>query len=134
MSKQTWRDTYYPTPAYLHGKHDDPDSKEAAVAAIRHSLRKWEGLRPDVLKAHGTTRLELHMTGGDRCSLCYLATARRRVAVLSLGSDICAYCPLTQAGQPPCDEPESAYREQQDTHDPQPMIAALRAALEHHTR
>lgn len=66
MSYETWREEYYPVPAC-----DVP--KEQAVA---HSLRKWEGLRPEALAKHGI-KLYAQNVGGmlsiasGSCALCH---------------------------------------------------------------
>lgn len=133
MTLASWKSAYYPVPA---GAVEVKDS-------TAHSLRKWEGLRPAVLKEHGlrvdagclretgTTRylgagfLEL---GSRSCALCH--------HFFNHGPEVedgreCSKCPLARSrGGVPCEgrtlgervAPWVAFWRDQD---PEPMIAAL---------
>jgi hypothetical protein len=110
MSLESWKAEYYPVPA-------DQCPPEQAV---EHSLRKWIGLRRENLERHGMRAMSEDITdaqtsewfriGASTCSLCETHT-------------ICRGCPLL-AGQ--CVDGMNAWW---DDHDPEPMIAALEAAL-----
>lgn len=132
MGAKEWLATYYPTPA-------DKVQHEEALA---HSLRKWEGLRPEVLEAHGLYSdgwsvfergggLRPVIRGGSSsCALCERFYNHRD------RETPCAACPLAIArGGVPCDErmddetsaPWGRYTVDKD---PEPMIGWLRVALE----
>jgi len=49
VSLETWKEEYYPVPASAVSRED----------ALDHSIRKWEGLRPENLKRHGLRRAEI---------------------------------------------------------------------------
>lgn len=99
MSWATWKAEYYPVPAH----------KVPAKDALAHSIRKWEGLRPEVLSRHGlwaysgmvreckderVVRLEVD---SDSCALCWHFFN-------DSAFDTCAECPLAQVrGGVPCD-------------------------------
>lgn len=51
MSLQTWKEKYYPEDAAKFNTL--PLSKENIAAALKHSIRKWIGLRPANRKRHG---------------------------------------------------------------------------------
>lgn len=121
MTKKTaldWLDTYYPVPA-------DQCPKEDAVA---HSLRKFEGLRPEALKEHGLRLLQgcvfddndnlIITLGRSSCALCasYFTSPR------------CSGCPLSLA-EKECEVDENPYTEMIDRDDPEPMIAAMKEIL-----
>jgi len=75
MTLASWKSVYYPVPA---GAVEVKDS-------TAHSLRKWEGLRPAVLKEHGLRV--------DACCLREIGTTRYPGAgLLELGSISCALC------------------------------------------
>lgn len=123
MSIATWKEEFYPVDA----------SKCPQDEAVAHSLRKWKGLRPDALRAHGlAANYSLRDAGGatfpvdvDTCALCKAHTD-------------CDTCPLYKVrGGRPCDmatesEEEngqpSPFEAWQEKSNPEPMIAALEAA------
>lgn len=94
MSLATWKAEFYPKPA---------DSKEAEAAPVAHSLRKWEGLKPNNLAKHDVrvsdrgvydNNLRGFRVASDSCALC--------VKFLR-GSD-CGVCPLYEVrGNISCD-------------------------------
>jgi hypothetical protein len=137
MSLDTWKDEFYPQEAF----------SVPEVHAVRHSLQKWYGLRPDALLRH---RVELDSCGdvsdlitdrhlsirGDSCALCHHYNIR-------YGS--CKACPLALVREGvPCDEawgdenedsPEpgdklSPWFEWRRRGNPEPMILWLERALE----
>lgn len=94
MSLQSWKEEFYPVEAQYA-------SPEEAVA---HSLRKWEGLRPENLQKHGLVQNGKHLEevdsedeeyfiSGDSCALCH-----------HYAEDECNCCPLFKArGDVACD-------------------------------
>lgn len=101
MSLVTWKQQYYPRPANRVGKR----------SALAHSLRKWEGLTKEALRAHGLMTTELgdvtESAGyGEKyfnvdsasCALCVHYLQEDQL-------DYCTSCPLAQArGGVRCDE------------------------------
>jgi hypothetical protein len=113
MSVATWLRKFYPSaPPVLMPK----------IAAIKHSLRKWIGLRPANLKAHGLAGPPIRIHG-TTCSLC--------CRYYDSGELSCAACPLYVAlGNHRCDEYKSSpYRIYHQHDDPEPMIKALKKTL-----
>ncbi len=125
-----WLARYYPTPAAEVAEDD----------AILHSLRKWRGLRAEVLAVHGITtsgrRLYDACTGArvlpleaTSCALCvhYMETEDED----GHPERLCTRCPLTFVRGTPCDDavdeqpPWFAWTED---NDPEPMIALLEDA------
>ena len=124
---EMWLRRYYQTPA------DKVPKKEA----IRHSLRKWRGLR--VIEDYGldvssgslfskdTKELVLEV-GSDTCALCvhYFDGSKE---------NMCQKCPLAKVrGGIPCDglrlgEHNHPFSLWGIKHDPEPMIKWLRQAL-----
>ncbi len=132
MSWETWKALYYPVEA---------DEVKGRIETTQHSLRKWEGLRPDVLKEHGlelcrgqlnewisetavSTRLWI---SGDSCALCKQFDGA--------GEGDCEQCPLAMVREGvTCvrsmrQEESSPYAHFMDNKDPEPMIQWLQAAL-----
>lgn len=120
MSIQTWKYKYY--------SELDPVNPPKGRAAIEHSLKKWRGLRPEVLQEH-----ELCQDSADHryifeefesdpdgmwidCSSCALC--------LEFHSD-CERCPIEGA----CEEPDAEFVLWMDSGDPEPMIQRLEEAL-----
>lgn len=58
MSMQTWKAEFYPEAAgnYILPELDD-------LAAVRHSIKKWEGLQPDNMRGYA-----MHWSGGQSIS------------------------------------------------------------------
>jgi len=127
MSILTWKEEFYPVPA----------SKVSSEEAVQHSLRKWEGLRPENLRKH-----KVSITGGKvtddeavnltesvgidstSCALCFLHRD---------DSDYynpCNACPLMRTHGRPCDKArQSPWSMWVKVKDPEPMISFLREAL-----
>lgn len=135
MSLDTWKKEHYPVEA------NDESLKNNPLAATRHSLIKWYGLRERVLfkhglKVHGGTLFdpsseEQLKIDSDTCALCesYYHTSDDSRDIYR-----CVECPLAKqrkADHPtPCDlrlktESMSPYRMWDDNHNPEPMIDAL---------
>lgn len=137
MTLFTWIAEFYPEPADVPTNDAD---------RCRHSIRKWEGARKENLKRHGMVHRigyaklfsdELFSDGPsfwfgpDTCALCLVHMEEE---------DCNKSCPLLRAGFVPCgtspwlDESvtigSDPYEIWCDTGDPEPMIAALKKALE----
>lgn len=136
MSKDTWRAEFFPTDASTARNMTN-------LEAVRHSLRKWRGLTPDNLKAHG---LRVSANGSimdgpqsvlgiddTTCSLCVKHFA---VYGMLTAKERCRSCPLARARSGyPCDKTTrketdlmSPWRVWMVHEDPRPMIGALEKA------
>ena len=79
MSLESWKRQFYPR------------ERVGAIGAIEHSIRKWEGLRPENLKAHKLSKMigshditdELLMARGDEIHW---------TDSFNIDSDTCALC------------------------------------------
>lgn len=125
MSVETWKGEFYPTPA--DSPELDTDEKR-----ILHSLKKFEGTRPEALRKHGVGLRRNGWIMGDigdpmvfrfdgiSCALC----------IQHLKQD-CSGCPLEKQGDM-CDSEEEVdpFSIFFDTGDPEPMIGALNKSLE----
>lgn len=72
MSLEAWKEKYYPQEASATSKEE----------ALDHSIRKWEGLYPSILKEYGLVKcddsiyeieqpsINIHIDS-DTCALCY---------------------------------------------------------------
>ena len=122
MSLATWKKKYYPVEASKVSKRD----------ALAHSIRKWRGLYPSVLKRYGLERTDNYISemhghmmfiDEESCALC-----RHFI------DDTCMACPLAIArGGMPCDhmnarESRSPYGKWIDTGDSRMMLRWLRKA------
>jgi len=124
MSIKTWESEFYPTEARTVPK----DRR----AALEHSLRKWRGLRAEALARH-----EMGRAVGDICAVDGSGD------IFPVNSDTCALCvhwfgpykgcsdcPLAEElGHPCAGSDHWAFNFWGRTGDPEPMIAALEAAL-----
>ena len=123
-----WLDKYYPTPA------NEVDVKDAAA----HSLHKWRGCMPDVLKEYGL-KIQAHAVLNDKAVIIDNAYNTR---VLSLGESTCALChvhiqrtnckkcPLyIVTGNVTCGSDESIYNIAVDTDNIPLLVHALEAAV-----
>lgn len=120
MSLQTWRDKYYPETALVA-------SNKGNVHMLKHSIRKWWGLRKSALNSHGcyvenrylhdneTYGKALVPITGDTCSLC---------VAYHTGFN-CSGCPIKLSTKN-CTE---KYPDFFKTGSPYPMIRVLIAAL-----
>ena len=136
MSLKTWKQEFYPKPA----------SRVAKKNAIKASLLKWQGLRPENLVKHDMVVSHgfVHETeddekefwiGGEDCPLC----VHYNVPEECRSPERCGDCPLVIAetamsprGEP-CDywtaDRTPPYGRWSKHKDPEPMIALLEAAL-----
>lgn len=128
---EDWKQEYYPVPA-------GAVTREEAAA---HSLRKWEGLRPEVLREHGLYVRNAVLRYGEHQTLLSIDAFSCALCVhhaLQIDGDGCRSCPLFQVlGNRTCDGQEeeeypntAPYSIFANTDDPEPMIAALRLAVE----
>lgn len=117
----TWQEEHYPVEAeQLKNASDE--------ACTVHGLKKWKGARAKNLERYGMRYAERDIKGldyslrfsGESCALCQKYGRGR-------GGLGCPHCPIVKAGLPACDKPTSAW--QASRNDPEPMIAALEAAL-----
>lgn len=76
MSLRTWKKEFYPKPAHM--------AAHSTLAAVRHSLRKWRGLRPGNLARHDLAYHALRITE--------VPSAGKSAAFLPITSSSCALC------------------------------------------
>ena len=134
MSLASWMDEFYPVSA------NDASATKTELAALRHSLHKWKGLRRKNLEKHRLHKVygmamiqqgshEIMPIDSDSCALC------ERMFFMS---DDCRGCPLARSFQrrshkskthTPCNY-NHAYVKWCDTGNPEPMIRALERAIE----
>lgn len=120
MTLKTWKKEFYPKA---------PTKKMTTREAIEHSIKKWEGLRPENLEKHGmrisSHRIEDELDdldiNADSCALCK-----------KFYFDFeCVECPLYQQLGKRCDaNSRSPYQIWRDKDNPVPMIKALKRTLE----
>lgn len=114
MSESTWLAEYYPVPAW--------QAAGDSITAIRHSLKKWEGLTQISLASHGLEYPPIDIDAST-CALCKFTDAIARGG--------CEGCPLYELlGDVDCSEDGAPYQEYDDSGDPTPMIDALRNTLD----
>jgi len=139
MSLKTWKKEFYPVPASkVSGKK----------TAIKHSLKKWQGLTEENLKKHGLiftydfddasireTMVSSNLPGcsfginSKTCALCQLYY-NNDGSDTDDKSDCCYKCPLYQSLGHRCDgRSDRPYVVFLDSGDPVPMIKALEKML-----
>lgn len=133
MSLKTWKEEFYPV---------DARSPEAQADPVAHSLRKWEGLRPEAMAKHGVRRCLTHSITDDNyfpmpvdavsCALCQRGNPSRNKKPPCK----CDTCPLALSrGGTACDkardnETLSPWESWELDANPEPMIAALKRCQE----
>lgn len=128
MSLKTWKKEFY---------SQDPTKKMTKVAAVKHSIKKWKGLRPENLKKHGLGYFDvkgLQDSDGDEfwvssgsCALC-----RKYYDDEQQDKNPCYRCPLYKSlGNIECDGVDDMpfVLFVDNNNDPEPMIAALEKVL-----
>lgn len=120
MSKETWKEAFYPITAHEVAKKNFEE-------IIKHSLKKWVGLRKDNLKCHGLTEPPFFVEG-DNCSLCSAYRSSQ------LSGDECDDCPLFKLRDVPCYQPgktntPAPWSAWSRCNNPEPMIILLGEAL-----
>jgi len=144
MSLTTWKQEFYSIEASDLVKSNSND----LVAIVKHSLRKWKGLRSKNLRKHrlvynpniksiqeegtkNTFTISMHS-----CSLCKYAGIQAGVKVLETPywKSICGFCPLYKVrANVPCDR--ISYTQTSPwgifvlKGDPEPMIRDLKETL-----
>ena len=116
MSIKSWKQEFYPVPA--------EEAATSPIAALKHSIVKWHGLRSENLKKHRVVVIGLHRIGtteenaeqlvcSTSCALCVLVHQH------------CDRCVLTKV-RSTCG---ASYHNWVCKQDPEPMIAQLEHAL-----
>ncbi len=132
MSAGSWIRKYYPHLA------DSDEATQSDLAAARHSLRKWKGLRPAALRRHGCELSEISNNVICPSTLAerVLQINSRSCALCQRYDDECSQCPLYETlGGRPCDQSDhpgtkvSPWRRWAANQDPEPMILALRRTV-----
>lgn len=138
MTLLTWKAEFYSTLARDCSAED----------AIKHSLRKWEGMRETNLNKHGieTSAVTSHLYEiGKPCSTDFVFRVDDSSCALchhfSPNDMICRDCPLQTVRGAACDRPRSdethspwsAWQDDGGDRDPEPMIFWLTKALEAQT-
>ncbi len=132
MTFATWKAEFYP---------EDASAPKTELEAVEHSIRKWEGLRPENLERHGVELYTDYVAGVDgalslcseSCALC-VRVSESRAEAPNWPRVECGKCPLAKARRGiPCDrrlseEVLSPYAELTRKSDPGPMLACLYAA------
>jgi len=135
MSIETWKQEFYAVEAGVLNSAAD-------VVALRHSVKKWEGLRPGNLERHGLKVSSKHgrsriqgVKGANfyidsaSCALC------SKYLFFSRDDDGCGNCPLSKIrGNVVCDvdvdgDDISPFKAWRRGADPEPMLHWLRKAL-----
>lgn len=141
MPIDTWKLEFYPTPASV-ARHLGANGVEGPFMrrpadAVRHCLRKWEGLTTENLCKHGLwaggsslyavenvfADYPLFHLGGSSCALCQMSSRS--------GSNPCNRCPITVSRGTPCDDEWEHFV---ICDDPQPMLDLLQSTLEYLTK
>ena len=110
---------------------------KAKIEATEASLKKWEGLRQNVLDEYGLTndssvicpksdtRKYILVIGSTSCHLCELSDGGDEPP-----SIYCRRCPIFEFQGEPCDRgSNSPWTQWLDKNDPEPMIALLENTL-----
>lgn len=135
MSLDSWKEEFYPIEA---GNFEGVDYPEGVV---RHSLRKWIGMRKENLAKHECARSmygDLVSVAGSQVKQTFgISSKSCSLCVAYMGRD-CSKCPLAIIrGGVACDKPASQLDEFTSpwfkwahAGDPEPMIGYLEKALE----
>ncbi len=116
MGIKSWKAEFYPTTA-------KQAARKSMIAAIEHSLRKWEGLSQKQLKKHGLVREYAMLIDVNRvvldidnstCALCekymdYDPNYGLFDDTDNVSPSECAECPIVLSGQRSCNKPNSVY-------------------------
>lgn len=119
MSLETWKKEFYRIPA-----------KQVSKGwALRHSLRKWIGLRLCNRKKHKVSLGDYSLVDSSCSTIGILGSGSCALCTHFLFvKDDCVDCPLTKAGFLPCGEGDSPYSKFIYTRRTSPMIKALEKA------
>lgn len=126
MSLESWKAIYFPTPI--------KDATFTEQSAVEHCLRKWRGLRAEVLEQHQIMLFSSYESGFSFHN-CYV---NAQTCALCVRHDIiCSKCSLALSRDRfPCilkrpTETISPWLAWLENSDPEPMIQALEQALEY---
>lgn len=123
MSIKTWKNEFYPVSA---------TSRMSKKAAIKHSIKKWEGLLPENLKKHGVVLNGL----GDVCEnlgshFCFEISTDTCALCEKYFNDICSKCPLYKKLGFKCGKGEikdgDGWKSYMDEGSPELMLKNLRS-------
>jgi hypothetical protein len=135
MSIKTWMKEFYPVPASTFNRTEiEKTNKQKTLKAVKHSLKKWQGLTEKNLTKHGcvyntniyrvedSTRTNQFSIDSGSCALCFYFY------------NICEDCILFKVRGCACDEykdtePYTPYAFLTHEGNPNPMIALLKKAL-----
>lgn len=135
MSLTTWKKEFYPKPASSFIKLDG-SKKHVQLSAIKHSLKKWQGLTRDNLRKHGLADRQGWISevnsnisvvfdiDGGSCALCEVYYQDG-----SDYSETCKNCPLFQSLERRCDVEGMPFSKYLDGEGPSFMINALKTTL-----
>lgn len=114
MNLRTWQRRYLPITKIR--------SPKTELEAARLSLRKWQGLRPEVIKKVRVTGLDLmdRYSGDDTCALCIFNDVKHKG---------CVNCILYKLDAGCTEFDDSPWREALSTDDPSKLIEALTLAV-----
>ena len=135
MSKETWLKEYYLVPA------GSQEATATPAAAVKHSIRKWRGLRPATLQYH---KVKVVTGCGEANGLYGLrAVTSRAFPFLTINSSTCALCIFYHGDCSRCplyavrgcicgsgDITPAPYAQFIQSRNPEPMIHWLEVALE----
>lgn len=125
MGIESWKDEFYSEDASEYA--DKPE-----IEAVRHSLKKWRGLRLENKNKHGVYLFKSVLTDADNgklhinagsCALCMRDETQQK----GTQYDSCDLCILQKLGDC-CDNENSSYDHFIKTSDPEPMIESLEQA------
>lgn len=126
MSLATWKEEYVGDVDRVAGD---------AIAATKHSIHKWMGLRPEALASHAVRKVGYGIAerspDTDVLRLDFNTCALCKYSMDAVGEVNCDGCPYTTHFGCSCeDSPRSPYPTWYATDDPEPMIVALNVVLE----
>jgi hypothetical protein len=126
------RKHYRRTVADLVDGADAEDCGDALrIAAIKHSIRKWEGVLPTNLKAHGLKVVDRAIFSSEGKKILPLDAST--CALCELYKMDCDSCPVTLSGALECADRDSAYHKAGYTPNARnvgAMVKVLEKALE----
>ena len=132
MSLKTWMAKYYPT---------DAKKVKTTREALKHSLRKWRGLYPGILKEHGLEKnTDIYSNICDEfndlaidvstCALCHKFLGYDPENEAPPEHQRCTKCPLKIISGYRCDDHDyRMYQKWSEGGDPKPMVKLLEKAL-----
>ena len=122
MSLATWKKEFYRTPA----------NKVSKRYALKHSLKKWLGLKPANKKKHGVVlRCSVLVDKKDE-DKCFEFDCENCSLCCHFNDDVlfCEKCPLVKTGTPECAALNSPWTKFHIKNTAAPMIKALQKAVD----